>query len=788
VIRALDIKLLRDLRRLWAQALAIALVMAAGVATLILGVGAHDSLATTRERYYEANRFADIFANLTRAPDALKPEIAAIDGVSAVETRIEKIALADLPGMAEPASVLLVSLPDYGEQALNRVYLRSGRMPDTDAAGEALASASFARAHGLREGSTIRVLINGRQRELTISGTALSPEFIYALGPGALMPDERRYGILYLPERVLAAAYDLEGAFNAVSLTLVRGSNPDSVIASLDQLLDRYGGLGAFPRKNQLSHAFLDAELQQLRTMSRILPPIFLIVSVFLVNMTLSRLIALEREQIGLLKAMGYSSLAVVRHYAGFVTLIAIVGISIGVVGGTLLGKGITTLYAQFFSFPFLVFSRNPTVYGIAISATYAAALLGAVKAVREVAWLSPAVAMAPPAPQRYRKVLGGLVDLSRLVRQSSVIVMRHLTHWPLRTLSGILGMALAVAILVGSLWAFGSINHMIDVTFRMSDRYDASITFTNVKPMAALFEAERLPAVLQAEPFRALPVKLRLGHAERRVSLVGKSEGASLSRVLDGELRPVVLPPEGLVISEALAQLLNIEIGDEVEVEILEGRRQTVMQPVSAIITGFIGLTAYMNLDAMNRMMKEGDVISGVYLGLDMAARDELFGLLKATPAASFISLQYAALQKFRETLAQNLTVMITVYAVLAGIIAFGVVYNFARISLSEQGREMASLRVLGFTKGEVSALLLGELAVVVIIAQPVGWLIGYGFALTMAQGLSTELYRVPLIVNREVFAWASLVVIGAAAVSGLVVRRRIDRLDMIEVLKTRE
>jgi putative ABC transport system permease protein len=788
VIRALDIKLLRDLRRLWAQALAIALVMAAGVATLILGVGAHDSLATTRERYYEANRFADIFANLTRAPDALKPEIAAIDGVSAVETRIEKIALADLPGMAEPASVLLVSLPDYGEQALNRVYLRSGRMPDTDAAAEALASAGFAKAHGLREGSTIRVLINGRQRELRISGTALSPEFVYALGPGALMPDERRYGILYLPERVLAAAYDLEGAFNAVSLTLVRGSNPDSVIASLDQLLDRYGGLGAFPRKNQLSHAFLDAELQQLRTMSRILPPIFLIVSVFLVNMTLSRLIALEREQIGLLKAMGYSSLAVVRHYAGFVTLIAIVGISIGVVGGTLLGKGITTLYAQFFSFPFLVFSRNPTVYGIAISATYAAALLGAVKAVREVAWLSPAVAMAPPAPQRYRKVLGGLVDLSRLVRQSSVIVMRHLTHWPLRTLSGILGMALAVAILVGSLWAFGSINHMIDVTFRMSDRYDASITFTNVKPMAALFEAERLPAVLQAEPFRALPVKLRLGHAERRVSLVGKSEGASLSRVLDGELRPVVLPPEGLVISEALAQLLNIEIGDEVEVEILEGRRQTVMQPVSAIITGFIGLTAYMNLDAMNRMMKEGDVISGVYLGLDMAARDELFGLLKATPAASFISLQYAALQKFRETLAQNLTVMITVYAVLAGIIAFGVVYNFARISLSEQGREMASLRVLGFTKGEVSALLLGELAVVVIIAQPVGWLIGYGFALTMAQGLSTELYRVPLIVNREVFAWASLVVIGAAAVSGLVVRRRIDRLDMIEVLKTRE
>jgi putative ABC transport system permease protein len=788
VIRVLDIKLLRDLKRLWPQVLAIALVMAAGVATLILGVGAHDSLETTRARYYESNRFADVFAGLTRAPNALKPEIAAIDGVSAVETRIEEIALADLPGMAEPASVRLVSLPDYREQSLNRIYLRSGRLPDPETGTEAVASVGFARAHGLTEGGTIRVLINGQQRDLRITGTALSPEFVYALGPGALMPDERRFGILYMPEKVLAAAYNLDGAFNSVSLRLVRGSNAENVIASLDRMLDRYGGLGAYTRKDQLSHAFLDAELQQLRAMSCILPPIFLLVSAFLVNMTLSRLIALEREQIGLLKAMGYSSLAVVRHYAGFVTLIALAGIIIGVVAGTWLGTGMTRLYAKFFSFPFLVFSRNPAVYGIAVGATYAAALLGAVKAVREVAWLSPAVAMSPPAPQRYRKVLGGLVDLSRFVRQSSVIVMRHLTHWPLRTLSGILGMALAVAILVGSLWSFGSIDHMIDVTFRKSDRQDASITFTELKPMSALFEAQRLPGVMQAEPFRALAVKLRHGPVERRVSLTGKTDGAELSRVLDGQLRPVVLPGEGLVISDALARVLKLRIGDEVEVQILEGRRQTVMQPVSAIITGFIGLTAYMNLDAMNRMLKEGDVISGVYLGLDMAKRDDLFAVLKATPAASFIALQYAALQKFRETLAQNVTIMITVYAVLAGIIAFGVVYNFARISLSEQGREMASLRVLGFTKGEVSALLLGELAVVVILAQPLGWLIGYSFALLMAEGFRTELYRVPLVVNREVFAWASLVVFGAAAVSGLVVRRRIDRLDMIEVLKTRE
>jgi putative ABC transport system permease protein len=602
------------------------------------------------------------------------------------------------------------------------------------------------------------------------------------------MPDERRFGILWMPERALAAAYDLEGAFSSVSLRLVPGVAEMRVIDELDGLLERYGGLGAHGRKDQVSHAFLDAELQQLRSMSRVLPPIFLVVAAFLVNMTLSRLIALEREQIGLLKAMGYTSWAVARHYIGFVTLIAVLGIIIGIVAGTWLGAGMTKLYAKFFSFPFLVFSRNPAIYVIAASVTYGAAVVGALKAVSDVAWLSPAVAMSPPAPPVYRKVLGGLVEMPRVVKQSSVIIMRHLSHWPGRTASGILGMAMAVAILVGSLWSFGSIDHMIDITFFRTDRQDASINFAQARPVSALFETRRLPGILRAEPYRAVAVKLRKGHIERRLSLMGKPPDSTLSRVLSGDLKPVVLPEQGLVISQAVADILGIRVGENVEVEVLEGRRQTMLQPVSAIITGYLGLTAYMDLGALNRMLDEGAMISGAHVSIDASAQADLFRALKATPTANFIALQYVALLKFRETLAQNIVIMVTVYAVLAGIIAFGVVYNFARISLSEQGREMASLRVLGFTRGEVSGLLVGELAVVVIVAQPLGWLIGYSFAWAMVQGFSSELYRVPLVVNREVYAYASLIVLAAAMVSGFIVRRRIDRLDMIEVLKTRE
>ena len=350
------------------------------------------------------------------------------------------------------------------------------------------------------------------------------------------------------------------------------------------------------------------------------------------------------------------------------------------------------------------------------------------------------------------------------------------------------LGMALAVAILVGSLWSFGSIDHMIDVTFFRSDRQDASISFGEVRPVSVMNDIRRLPGVMAAEPFRAVSVKLRSGHVERRLALSGRSAKSTLSRVLGEDLVPVVLPAEGIVIGKAVADILGLRTGDQVTVEVLEGDRRTISVPVSAIITGFLGLTAYMDIDALNRLLGEGAVISGANLDLDTNQFDTFFAAAKATPATSFVALQYAALEKFRETLAQNILIMVTVYVALAAIIAFGVVYNFARISLSEQGREMASLRVLGFTRGEVSGLLLGELAVVVIVAQPLGWLIGYGFALAMAHGFTSELYRVPLVVNREVYAYASLVVIAAAAISGLVVRRRIDRLDMIEVLKTRE
>lgn len=787
-MQVLHIKLIRDLRRLWAQVLAIALVMAAGVATIILGAGTYQSLSQSRASYYETNQFADVFANVTRAPKGLVPDIEAIEGVAIVEPRIVKIALVDFDDMKEPASAMLVSLPDNRLSSLNRVYLRSGRMPEPEKDAEAVISEGFAKAHELSIGSSIRVLINGVRRSVRVTGVALSPEFIYAIGPGDLMPDERRFGILWMSEKAMAAAYDLNGAFSNIAVKLLPGASETRVIEKIDVQLARYGGQGAYGRKDQISHSFIEAELTQLKALSRVLPPIFLIVAAFLVNMTLTRLITLEREQIGLLKALGYSSWAIVRHYIEFVILIAVLGILIGLVAGIFLGNGLTVVYARFFSFPILVFSRSPEIYAIAAIVTVASAVIGAIKAVSDVAWLPPAVAMSPAAPALFHKFLGNIFDFSRYLSQSSVMISRHLLHSPWRTASSTLGIAFAVAIMVGSLWSFGSIEHMIDFTFQRADRQDATISFTSPRPIPALYSVEHLPGITRAEPYRAVAVKLKFGHVERRLALMGKPKLANLSRVLDHELRPISMPESGVVLSASLANILGTHVGDVIQVELLEGDRSILELSVSAVVESYFGIGAYMDIEALNHMLRESDMISGVNVSIDQNQESQLFSTLKATPSVNSIALLKISMQKFRTTLAQNIYMQVAVYVSLAAIIAFGVVYNSARISLSEQGREMASLRVLGFTRAEVSSLLISELAAVVIVAQPLGWLIGSSIAYAMLKAFSSELYQIPFVVGPEVYAYSSLVVIFAALLCALVVRRRIDQLDLIAVLKTRE
>lgn len=784
----LDRKLVRDFRRLWAQGLAIALVMASGVATLAIGDGAYRSIAETRAAYYDRGGFAEVFAQARRAPEALARDIARLPGVAVAETRIVQAALLDLPDLPEPASAVLQSLPDNGPARLNRLTLRGGRLPDPLSTSQAVVSEAFAKAHGFHAGDRFDAIMNGRRRTLTIVGVALSPEFVYAIGPGDLVPDDRRFGVVWMSRKALAGAFDLDGAFNSVSLTLAPGARESEVIRRLDDLLAPYGGAGAYGRRDQSSNAYLDSELQQLNAMRRVLPPIFLLVSAFLINMTLSRLLTLEREQIGLFKALGYPDGPIAWHYLKLALLISAVGVALGLAAGAWLGHGVTRLYGEFFHFPFLVFVQDTRSWLLAVVTAGGAATLGAIRAVSVIVRLAPAAAMAPAAPPRFSR--SSIERLLQPLRPSQLTMMalRRLVRWPVRSGLTTLGLSFAAALLVASLFSLDSLETMIDLTFNQADRQNATIGFVEARGPAALPAVRRLPGVLRAEPFRAAPVRLRNGLVSRRAAIIAKSPDGQLSRALDSHGAPVAIPPHGLVLSAKLAEILGVEPGDRVEVEVLDGRRRRALVPVSAVVESYFGLATFMDPKALGVLLGEGPRLSGAYVRYDEARSRDFFTAVKGSPAIGSLQLQERALLTFRQTMARNINVMMATYLGLAITVALGVIYNSARIQLSESARELASLRVLGFTTAETSRVALIELGVLVALSIPLGWGLGYGFAAVMTKAFDSELFRIPLIVSSATYAKAALVVLGAAFVSAFVIRDRIARFDLVSVLKTRD
>jgi putative ABC transport system permease protein len=781
----LDRKLVRDLRRMWIQVLAVALVMACGVATIVLSIGAYRSLEETRSAFYDRYRFATVFAHATRAPLSLKADFAGLDGVAALDLRISRTAILDMEGMREPASATVLSLPASVEGPVNRLYLRAGRWPEAES-DEAAVLASFAEAHALVPGSHFAAILNGRKRRLTVTAIVLSPEFVYALGPGDMVPEARRFGVIYLPRDDLEGLFGMQGAFNDLVLRTQRNAQLPEIIDRIDDLLAPYGGTGGIERKDQTSHAFLDNELVQLRAMATVIPPVFLFVSAFLVNMILARLIALEREQIGLMKAVGYGAPAVAWHYAKMTLAIGIAGIVIGGVAGTLMGRGLTGLYGEFFSFPFLVFRQSADLYVVSAAVSGVAALGGGAQAIWSVLRLPPAVAMQPPAPTVYRRVIGG--RLSRMMSQLALMALRHLLRWPLRSGLTTLGTSFATALLVTALFSFDSVANMVDNVFFRTERQDATLIFSGERSGATAGEVARLPGVLRVESFRAAPVTLTHGHRQRRLVIATVAPDADLVRVLDRDLNPVVPPPTGLTLSERVASILHLSVGDLVQADFLEYPGRTVALPVVSVVQSYVGLAVFMAPDALDHAIGMGPRRTGARVALDHTRLGDFYAAVKSTPAIGSVALQIEARRKFKETIERNIAIMTSVYVSLAVIITFGVVYNSARIHLSERARDLASLKVLGFTNGEVSTVLLLELAIIVLLAQPLGWALGSGFAWSVVRGFESDLFRIPFVIDRSTFAIASLVVLLIAALSALVVRLRIDRLDLVRVLKTRD
>lgn len=788
MVSALDRKLLRDLMRLRGQVVTIALVMACGIATYVCLRSTWASLGSSKAAYYERYRFADVFARLERAPEPVAERIEAIPGVARVHTRVVQDVLLPLPGRTEPATGRLISIPAHGEAPLDAVYLRTGRMPEAGRADEAVVLEGFARAHDLVPGSTLPVVIAGKRRTLRVVGVALSPEYVFAAQPGDMAPDDARFAVLWMDRAVLAPAFQMEGAFNDVTLRLQPGASEPAVLAALDRLLAPYGGLDAVPRARQTSSFMLEGELAQLEQMATALPFIFLAVAAFLVNVVLSRLISLQRQQIAVLKALGYGNRRIGLHYLELVSLIAALGCVVGVASGAWLGQALTSVYTRFFRFPDLTYRLDAGVVAVAVLVSLAAAAAGALIAVRQVIRMPPAEAMRPPAPAVYHRSLFERLGLHRLLGPPAMMVLRELRRRPGRMLLSSLGIAAAVGIMVVGRFTYDAFDHLIEGIMHESRRSDMTVAFMQPLPARAERSLAHLPGVLATEGTRMMPVRFRVGHRWRDSVVNGMADQPALYRVVDRDAREVEIPAHGLAMSEKLAEILHIGIGDPVEIEVREGARQTHVLPVTRLVDDAFGVQGYMRMSSLHHLLGQEPRVSMVELRVDPDQADELQRRLVQMPGLAQVIRQDRVVERFRAQAGESMLVMTIVLTFFGVIIAIGVVYNNARVALSMRSRDLASLRVLGFTRAEISAVLLGEMAVQIAAAIPLGLLMGNAWAHAIMAGVDPEAYRLPLIISARTYAFAVIVVVGAGMVSALLVRRKLDHLDLIGVLKTRE
>lgn len=786
-MRALDRKLMRDAVHYRSQLAAIVAVVACGVALFVALRSMNGHLRRSQDTFYATYRFADVFVPLKQAPMEAAAAVAEIPGVRAVAARIVMEATIDVAGLDEPAVGRLVSIPVPHAPVLNDLHLLAGRWPTPDEDDAIIASAAFVRANRLVPGDSVGAVIHGRWRWLRITGTAVSPEYVYEIGGANVFPDNRRFGVLWMRHETLADAFDFTGAFNDLSLALVPGANADAVIDAVDRALRPYGSLGAYAREAQVSHQFLDGEIEETQVTSVLLPAIFLGVTAFLLHLVLTRLVGTQREQVATLKAFGYGSAPIATHYL----FLSLIPVALGSVGGVAIGfwfaDYLALVYARFFQFPSAAFVADWRVAATAVAVGVGSGVVGALSAVARSTSLPPAEAMRPDAPPRFR---GGILERLRLFRglgPGVQIILRSLERKPGKALVSVFGLALAGGLVITVMAMFDAVDLMKNVQFFEIMREDVSVTFERPQVRGAGAELRRIPGVMMVEPFRAVPVRLSAARREHRTAILGLDAGAQLRQVRDDRGRVLDPPSHGVLLSGVLANVLRVGPGDSVVVEVLEGRRAIAPILVAGVTGEMVGTSAWMNAETLDRL--SGDAaISGAFLSVDPAQLDSLYARLKRIPGIGSVAVRDVQRRSFEDTIAESFAISLTVMLGFAIVIAFGIVYNSARVALSERGRELASLRVLGFTDREVATMLLGEQAILLVASVPVALGVAWTLCWLIAVRFESELFRIPIVIEDTSSLFGVAVIGVAGLLSALAIHARIRRLDLIEVLKTRE
>ncbi len=656
------------------------------------------------------------------------------------------------------------------------------------ASNQVLVSEVFAEARRVKIGDRLHVSLGGRQVMLEVAGIAIAPEFLFQMREGAGVPDNQRYAVLWMRYDDLAPAVSMSGMFNSLLVSTPTQEKSELSRELIRQSLPPKATLAIETRAEQLSHRYTKNAIAQLYSIAIMPPIIFLSVAAFLIYIAMSRLIKTERQNIAILRSFGYSIFETGQHYALFVLTVVATGCLVGTIVGWNLAHQATSIYASVYRFPSLPVQFDPWGLVYSMIAASMAGLLGGGISVWRAAILPPAIALRPEPPASYR--LGWIDRLAVLFHLGSLnrMILRGMTRWPIRTVLGILGIALGIGSMVMGSYTQGAISYVIDFEFFFTRRYDIMVHLKEGTSEAAVKELLRLPGVLACDPFDSAACKIIVGNRQRTVTLYGIRESGKMVCPVDDQLKPVTIPSASVAFNNELFKALAISLGDSVEIELLNGTNRKIEVLAQARTSDYAGLNAYVNLDDFQRWFRDDESVRGAWLQVQADQLEAVTHLLNERPKVVAMTVKSRAIENFLETDSKNILLFRVFNMLFSSVIGIGAVYSIASISLFERQRDLALMRVLGYSAHETGRVLIGELVAMMLVAVPIGCLLGYLFACLATWMVNTEMQRIPILVQLDVFAASAFVSCVSCAISAIIIQRRVYSIDCVELLKSKD
>lgn len=784
----LNRKIIRDLWQFKGQFISVLVVVIIGV-MLYSGINAaFRNLSGASEKYYREYRFADLWATMYRAPEGVEEKIKSLPFVKMATGRVVQDVKIGISG--ENAIVRMITLPDDKKDIVNDVRITSGSYFSVQENNQCLLEEEFFKAHNLKIGDYIYPIINGNEVKLKVSGTVKSPEFVYTIRDGGeLMPDNRKFGIVFVKQSFGQAILGYEGSINSLVMLVHEGTDIDSAKDDVKKYLEEFGVSEVVEKENQISNKMLSEEMKGLKATGGSFPVVFFIVAAVIIYITMGRIVENQRTQIGVLKAFGFSNLSILLHYLSYSIIIAVVGNIIGAVLGMYLGKGFTELENMYFHLPVTDMKMYPELVIPASMLTLFFCLLAGYNACKRAFRIMPSEAMRPKAPLKGKKILiERITVLWGKLGYSWKMILRNVFRYKRRALMTSIGVVFATAITFISFGMMDSINFLMDQQYSNIQNYDIKVSFTKYLNLEELSYIRSIPHVVKLEPVVETGVEVSNGWKKKDIGFTALINNPEIYKATDKEGTPLELPDNGILIPEKLSKLLDAGPGDTVQIKsYLPGKEKKDIM-VKGVVAQYIGSSVYSSIDSMNYLIGEGRIANSAVMIIDSPDNERaVIDKLKEIPAVGSVQSKSDAYNNLMRNMS-SMTAFIGVMIILAAVLSVAVVYNIATINIFERQRELATLKVLGFKDKEVRSLIFNENYLITLFGAMVGLPFGNWLGNAMMSMYDTDAYSFIFTATNEAYILSAALTAGFTVLANLTLMGKIRNINMVEVLKSNE